>query len=75
MMKDRKEFIEKMGLVIIIVSIVGGATIDAKTTIIQIIGIGSMAFTFLVGISFYIFPDKVLELQYRSMKHKKVVKR
>ena len=69
-MKNRKEFIEKMGLVIIIVSIVGSATMDFETLLLHVIGIGSMTFTFIVGICFYIFPNTILELQDKSIKKK-----
>ena len=75
MMKNKKEFIEKMGLIIIITSIVGGATMDFETVLLHVIGVISMAFTFIIGIWFYIFTDSVLVMQSKSMKRKNPEKR
>jgi len=73
--KRQKEFIERLGLVVVIVSVVGMMNIDAETLIIRFISSVCMIVTFGMGLFMFLIPDKLLELQYKSMKHKKVEQR
>ncbi len=66
-----KEFIEKMGLVIIIVAIAGMGNADISTSILYVIHVFLTAVVFSIGLFMYVFTDKLLKLQYKSMEHKK----